>query len=226
LPSTSYWKPPRLVQLWRWRQYVPLKRHWTSTRLCDVISKMIVLFTVKQLWEPPTLTRALANQCGPRQLQRSLGRAPLATTYKDADLRHASQSLLRVHRDNLPRALRSESRRHSLSPPCLRITALFRAPQHLTDYCTLCLLVRLYTILTAINICYRNLRVCLFRVPEPTSHALHFYVKVTPRGQRLMEISVTSVRSKPALLVSGRLKTAPVKPVLQLANNFFFYMGS
>jgi hypothetical protein len=43
----------------------------------------------------------LVNQRGPRQLQRPLGQAPLATTYKDADLRHASQSQLRFHRDKL-----------------------------------------------------------------------------------------------------------------------------
>jgi hypothetical protein len=43
--------------------------------------------------------------------------------------------------------------------PCLRVMTLFKAPQYLTGYCTLCLPARLYTLLlTAINICYRNLR--------------------------------------------------------------------
>jgi hypothetical protein len=44
------------------------------------------------VWGPPTLKQALANQSGPWQLRRPFGRAPLATAYKDADLRYASQS--------------------------------------------------------------------------------------------------------------------------------------
>jgi hypothetical protein len=59
-----------------------------------------------KLWEPTTThlqasyqllvdrqsKQALANQCGPRQRQRPLGQAPLATADKDLDPRHASQS--------------------------------------------------------------------------------------------------------------------------------------
>jgi hypothetical protein len=41
------------------------------------------------MWDPTT---TLANQRGPQQRQRPLGRAPLATTNKDADLRRISQS--------------------------------------------------------------------------------------------------------------------------------------
>jgi hypothetical protein len=43
------------------------------------------------MWEPPTIYQALANQRGPRQPQRPLVRAPLLTTHKNADLRHASR---------------------------------------------------------------------------------------------------------------------------------------
>jgi hypothetical protein len=53
------------------------------------------------LWEPPTLKLVLANQRRPRQLQRPSGRVLLVTAYKDADLRHASQSHLRLYRDSL-----------------------------------------------------------------------------------------------------------------------------
>jgi hypothetical protein len=48
--------------------------------------------------------------------------------------------------------------RHSSGMPCLRVMALLRAPQYLTSYRTLCLPAHLYALLlTAINICYRNL---------------------------------------------------------------------
>jgi hypothetical protein len=50
------------------------------------------------LWEPPTLNQVLANQSGPQQLQHPLVCAPLATTYKDADLWHViCQSQSRNH---------------------------------------------------------------------------------------------------------------------------------
>lgn len=53
------------------------------------------------LWEPLTLKQVLANQCGPRQLQRPSGRVLLVIVYKDADLQHASLSQLRLYRDSL-----------------------------------------------------------------------------------------------------------------------------
>jgi hypothetical protein len=99
----------------------------------------------KQLWEPPTLKQALANQRGPRQLQRPFGRAPLATAYKDADLPHGSQSQLRLHRYSLYRAWWPELRRHLSDAPCLRVTAPFRA--HSTSRVTAlsaCLLVCIF----------------------------------------------------------------------------------
>jgi hypothetical protein len=40
--------------------------------------------------QEPTTT--LANQCGPQQYQRPLGRVPLMTMNKDVALQHASQS--------------------------------------------------------------------------------------------------------------------------------------
>jgi hypothetical protein len=46
------------------------------------------------LWVPPTIKQALANQHRPQQLQCSLDRVLLATAYKNADLRHTSQSHL------------------------------------------------------------------------------------------------------------------------------------
>jgi hypothetical protein len=50
------------------------------------------------MWEPPTLNQALVDKCRPRQLQCPLVYAPLATTYKDADLRYGSrQSQYRNH---------------------------------------------------------------------------------------------------------------------------------
>jgi hypothetical protein len=65
---------------------------WLSPLNCITLqyTGMISLFIL--VWEPPTLKQALANQSGPRQLRRPLGRAPLGTAYKDADLRHTSQS--------------------------------------------------------------------------------------------------------------------------------------
>jgi hypothetical protein len=52
-----------------------------------------------RLWESPTVNQALANQRGPKQFQHPLVRAPLATTYKDADLQPASrQSQLGTNR--------------------------------------------------------------------------------------------------------------------------------
>jgi hypothetical protein len=53
------------------------------------------------LWEPPTLKQELANQCRPQQSQRPLSWVLLVTVYKDADLQHASQSQLCLHRDSL-----------------------------------------------------------------------------------------------------------------------------
>jgi hypothetical protein len=47
--------------------------------------------TSNRLWEPPTLNQVLADQCRPRQLQHPSAHAPLVTTYKDTDLRHASR---------------------------------------------------------------------------------------------------------------------------------------
>jgi hypothetical protein len=49
------------------------------------------------MWEPTT---TLANQRGPQQRQRPLGRAPLATANKDVDLRRASQFELLLTRDS------------------------------------------------------------------------------------------------------------------------------
>lgn len=43
----------------------------------------------------------LANQRRSWQLQRPLGRVPLATTYEDADLQHARQSQRCLHQDSL-----------------------------------------------------------------------------------------------------------------------------
>jgi hypothetical protein len=53
---------------------------------------------LNKAWEPPTLNQALADQHGPRRLQRILVRASLATTYKYADIRHAivSHSIRKV----------------------------------------------------------------------------------------------------------------------------------
>jgi hypothetical protein len=56
---------------------------------CIIISNLR-----KNMWEPPTLNQALADQRGPWQFQRPLVREPLATTY----LRHTSrQSQSRNH---------------------------------------------------------------------------------------------------------------------------------
>jgi hypothetical protein len=67
--------------------------------------------------------------------------------------------------------LQWEVRQHSSGEPCLRVMALFRAPQYLTCYHTLCLPAHLYNLLlTAINICYRNLCGCLAMLLESTSH--------------------------------------------------------
>jgi hypothetical protein len=63
---------------------------------------------------------------------------------------------------------------HSSSTLRLRVTALLRTPQYVTSYHTLCLPAHLYTfLLTAINICYRNLRGCLSMLLEPTSHTIN-----------------------------------------------------
>jgi hypothetical protein len=42
----SHWYLARLIQPWRWRWYVPLKRQLTFNRLHSVISQKIVLFKV------------------------------------------------------------------------------------------------------------------------------------------------------------------------------------
>jgi hypothetical protein len=47
------------------------------------------------------LKQALASQHRPRHLQCPLGQAPLVTVYKNADLQHASQLQLHLHRDSL-----------------------------------------------------------------------------------------------------------------------------
>jgi hypothetical protein len=52
----------------------------------------------------PHWSKHYPNQRGPRQLQRSLGREPLATVYKDADLRHTDKSQLRLRRDSISRS--------------------------------------------------------------------------------------------------------------------------
>jgi hypothetical protein len=53
--------------------------------------------------------------------------------------------------------------RHSSGVPCHIVMALLRAPQYRTGYRTPCLPARLYALLlTAVNICYRNLRGCFF----------------------------------------------------------------
>jgi hypothetical protein len=49
-------------------------------------------------------------------------------------------------------------------------TLCLKGPQYLTGYRTLCLPAHLYTLLTTINICYRNLCGCLSMLPDSTSH--------------------------------------------------------
>lgn len=53
------------------------------------------------MWQPPTLKQVLVNQHGPQQLHRPLGRTPLVTACKDADLWHTSQSQPCLHWDSL-----------------------------------------------------------------------------------------------------------------------------
>jgi hypothetical protein len=57
------------------------------------------------LWSTSRAQQALANQCGSRQGQRPLSRAPLATANKDADhIEQVSQLKLLVLRDSTRRA--------------------------------------------------------------------------------------------------------------------------
>lgn len=53
---------------------------------------------------------------------------------------------------------------------------LFQGPQHLTSYCTHCLPACLYSLLIAMNICYRNLRGHLSMLWELTSHIRMYHV--------------------------------------------------
>jgi hypothetical protein len=49
-PPTSWWLLGWLIlQPWKWRQYVPSKLWWTSTRLYDVTSQKIVLFSNRNI---------------------------------------------------------------------------------------------------------------------------------------------------------------------------------
>jgi hypothetical protein len=65
--------------------------HYVTTLGSALKTKQI---TSLLMWEPSTLNQALADQRGPPQIQRPLGRAPLATTY----VQHASrQSQSRNH---------------------------------------------------------------------------------------------------------------------------------
>ena len=41
---------------WRWRQYVPLKHRWISTRPCGLTSKMTAFF-IQPPWEPPVVPK-------------------------------------------------------------------------------------------------------------------------------------------------------------------------
>jgi hypothetical protein len=81
-----------------------------------------------------------------------------------------------------------ELRWYSPDVSCFKVTALFRAPQYLTGYRTLCLPARLCTLLlTAINICFTNLCGCLSEYRNPTSHTTIL------SGKELRTVEVSSV---------------------------------
>jgi hypothetical protein len=126
-------------------------------------------------------------------------RRRLVTTYKDVHLWQMSESQQCLHWDSLSGAQTATAsllagtlsangvirllmlgRTAGLQLPghrCIEDRPThgpFEGSQHLTGYCThcmpACLPARLYSLLTAINICYRNLHGCLCMLPEPTSH--------------------------------------------------------
>jgi hypothetical protein len=157
-----------LVAMWLWL--------WFKTIAATLTSRQLI-WSAGSNDETPS-----SNTASRRKEDRPARSYPAADTRKTSWLAVAqlptqrrpagSQSPGRWRKvDQRASPLRLEFCQRSLGAPCLRYMALFRGHDTLPVTAhSACLPAHPYTLLTAINTCYRNLCGCFSVLPEPTTH--------------------------------------------------------